>query len=136
MREVVKAAEQSAKSRVRGGIKNLPDKGRSNYRTLAEARATAREELRARWKIEDEQRAADDLARAQILPSHISRMTPDEVKEINGSGLSAKRDAYVTELSKLSRNEAEAELRKVADAIGLGDSVPTMGELRRMMKKK
>ena len=122
MREAAKAAEERARREWLGRRPHFPfTKGASQQieawerehgsleQCEAAARVVAREDLRARW-------AREDAERATPLASHVTRITPDDLRKIEI--LSAKREAYVAEVRTLDANARKDELRRLVQALG------------------
>jgi hypothetical protein len=102
-----------------------PSERRSLYpleTAKAAARATAREEVRARWAKEKAEREAE----AKALPPHIARLTPQESNRLREleSGVDhveAERAAYVAKVIRALPTQAQRdeEIEKLRAALAI-----------------
>lgn len=133
MRDAIKSIDDGLH---RGGTKLRPDQGRGHYAALAEARAIAWAELRARWAAEDAQAAADQQAKTDIYAAAgIVRMAPGEIDRPASGDFSAKRSAYLAAVMTLPVADRFAEVKAVAAALDCGANVITVGDLTRARKR-
>jgi hypothetical protein len=126
MREAVKAAEREAEGQAdraynearsrfppgREGHQQFQQsyRGPSTFELKADARAAARKTLRERW-------AKEDAEFAKPLRPGLTRMTPDDFREIKNETLNTVREAYLTEVQKLGAGARWNERKRLKQAL-------------------